>query len=456
MDAAPQLEKSPTERSALVSAAIVVFAILLGLCLRWAFREHTPPDTFRYLLPWYEFARAEGFPGLRQGFTNYAPFYTYLLVLIAKLDGLLPPLLLIKCISFAFEFGCAAVGYRLVSLAAPSPYRPALTFSAIWLAPSVLYNGALWGQAEAVWTFFIVLSVDLICRRRYNWAMVAFAVAVSVKLQAVILGPLIFALILQRRLHWLWLAAIPTVYVALALPTVFFGRPVGDVLSVYIGQAAHFRALSMGAPNLWLFAPSTLYVPGVVVGLTVAAVVGLAFSIAVARKEQWSPGFVILAATVILQLMPWVLPKMHDRFFFGFEMMAIVLAFTEPRLALVAVVAQIDAVLTYFSFDFRRGLYLLGTPLAAVLNTLTLGFMLVRFRSGTFQPMAFALSASATVLAYILWLLVSLLGLGPERAALWWPIMRSDIYGFAAFVVVLTLLGAGLVFGTWRSTRKGQ
>ncbi|MEJ6845071.1 hypothetical protein V3589_02460 [Sinorhizobium fredii] len=449
-----QADDSARARHALLAAIVIVSATIIGLWIRWQLREHTTSDTFKYLLPWYELAKSGGVDSLRQGLTNYAPFYSYLLLLATWFDGVLPPLFLIKAISFVFEFGCALLGYSLVAagLRNGRPLLPALAFAAIWLAPNALYNGAMWGQADAIWTFFVLLSIYLICRKSYRWAVLAFGMAVSVKLQAVFLGPLIFALVLQRRLHWAWLGAIPAVYLVVALPTIALGRPLLDVLAIYLRQAEFFSALSMGAANLWLFVPNQFYGPGVAVGLALGAAAGLAFSIYAARQQDWSPAFIVLAAAVALQLMPWILPKMHDRYFYAFETTAILLAFLEPRLALVAIMAQVNAVLSYLSFDFRRGLPMLGTPLAALLNTLTLGFVVRRFVAGPFSAFAFTVSATAIVLAYCLWLTGLAATTAPAEISTWWPVNKTDVAGLAVYLVVM--LGVTVIVATPFALRR--
>ena len=239
-----------------VAPATIVVATLIGLAVRFAARDHIHPDSRAHLLPWYEFARAGGIDSLRSGFTNYAPFYSYLLLVATTLHGLFPPLLLIKGISFIFEFGCALVVFRLVSLGCSSPIRPAIAFAATWMAPSVLYNGALWGQADSIWTFFVLLTIYLICRERHFGAMLAFAMAVSVKLQAVFLGPLVFALVL--RVVALDLAGVHTCsrYAdrhSDARARSAAERRAGDLLR----QAESFRSLSKDAANLWLFVPTS-------------------------------------------------------------------------------------------------------------------------------------------------------------------------------------------------------
>jgi hypothetical protein len=147
--------------------ALVGFAIVVGLACRYALLDHVTADTFMYLLPWYEYAREHGFEALGHTFTNYTPFYGYLLFVATRFDGLAAPLHLIKAISFVFELASALMAARLVSVAVRRPHAPAIAFVAVWLAPTVLFNGAVWGQADAIWTFFVLLSIYLMCRRRY-------------------------------------------------------------------------------------------------------------------------------------------------------------------------------------------------------------------------------------------------------------------------------------------------
>lgn len=416
--------------------AILLVGAITGLMLRLLARDYTTPDTYGFLFPWYDLARDHGIDSLRLGLTNYAPFYSYLLLLAVQLDGLAPPLLLVKAISFLFEFANAVIANRLVQLAAPSSStKPALAFAAVWLAPSALYNGALWGQADSIWTFFVLLSVLLVCTQRLRMAVVAFAVAVSVKAHAIFLGPFIFALVLRGRVHWLWLMALPATYVVLALPVLLLGRPPWDVLTIYLEQARYFRALSMNAPNLWLFVPDEFYWPGLAVGLALSCGVGLAYAIGVARLALYGPISIMLAATASLQLMPWILPKMHDRYFYAFEISMIVLAFMEPRLAILAVIAQFDAVATYFSFD---GGAALGAPIAALLNTLVLVSLQLRLWTGTFDGESFARQFRPVVLTFLLWCGVVIFSLPKAHAAHWWPIDRADWTGLALYIIALS------------------
>jgi len=68
------------EESRRLAIAVAVGCTFVGLALRYLFREHATSDAVDYLIPWYAFARDHGVAGLSQAFTNYTPFYSYLLL----------------------------------------------------------------------------------------------------------------------------------------------------------------------------------------------------------------------------------------------------------------------------------------------------------------------------------------------------------------------------------------
>ena len=360
-----------------IPTALVIGCGLIGLALRYLTREHTNVDTFQFLIPWYIFARDHGIGALAEPFTNYSPFYSYLLLIAARFDWLGEPLSLVKMISAMFELGCAIVVARIVWHTTKVPLRASLAFCAIWLAPTVIFNGALWGQADSIWTFFALLSVARFMRDRNG--VLPFAVAFSVKAQGVFLGPFVLGMVLRRKIHLAWLGAIPGVYAILAIPVVVAGRSLVSVLGVYLNQANTYHHLTMNAANVWVFAGGTPYTAGVAIGLVLAAAVGLALSIFIAQSKRTGPEFILLAACVSLLLMPYLLPKMHERYFYGFELACITLACINLRYLPFAVIAQIDGVLAYLAFESE---IVMGLLPAALCNTFLVFYLVLDLRQG--------------------------------------------------------------------------
>lgn len=362
-------ETSPTNSP--LAIALVMVCGFAGLALRYLTREYATVEAFQFLIPWYSFARDHGIGALAEPFTNYTPFFSYLLLIAAHFDWLGQPLSLVKMISVIFEFGCAVVVAQMVWRATKVLLRASLAFCAVWLAPTVIFNGALWGQADSIWTFFTLISVALFMRDRNG--ILPFAVAFSVKAQGIFLGPFVLGMILRRRIHLAWLATVPGVYVVLAIPVLVAGRSLASVFGVYVDQANTFDRLFISAANIWIFAAGTPYATGVAVGLVLAAASGLALSIFIAQSKRTGPEFILLVACVSLMLMPYLLPKMHERYFYAFELASIALSCINPRYLPFAVIAQVDGVMSYLAFD--RGI-VMGLPPAALCNTF-LAFYLV-------------------------------------------------------------------------------
>jgi Gpi18-like mannosyltransferase len=356
----PDIAPNESRRFAI---AVAIGCVLLGLTLRYLAREHATSDAIDYHIPWYVFARDHGVGGLGEAFTNYTPFYSYLLLIASRFDWLGQPLSLVKAISALFEFGCAIVVAQIVWQATKTLSRALMAFCCVWLAPTVLLNGAWWAQGDSIWTFFTLVSVALFMQSRNG--VLPFAVAVSVKAQGVFLGPFVLGMLLRRKIHWAWLAAVPTVYVVLAIPVLLAGRPIASVFRVYLDQAHTFHRLTMNAPNIWLFAGGVPYEIGVAVGLVLGAAGGLAVSVFIARSKREGPEFILLAACASLMLMPYLLPKMHERYFYAFELAAIALACLNLRYLPIAVIAQVDGVLSYLPFE--RGI-VMGLLPAALCN----------------------------------------------------------------------------------------
>jgi Gpi18-like mannosyltransferase len=364
-------DKTPPKNWRL-AIAVAIGCGLVGLALRYLAREHATDDAIQHLIPWYVFARDHGVAGLAEAFTNYTPFYSYLLLIAARFDWLGEPLSLVKAISVVFELGCAIAVAQIVWRATRLPLRASLAFCAVWLAPTVIFNGAMWAESDSIWTFFTLFSVALFMRDRNGVA--SFAMAFSVKAQGVFLGPFVLGMILRRRIHLAWLATVPGIYLVLAIPVVVAGRSLASVLAVYLDQAHTFDRLTMNAANIWVLAGGMPYAIGVAVGMVLAAASGLALSIFIARSRRAGPEFILLAACVSLMLMPYLLPKMHERYFYAFELASIALACLNPRYVPFAVIAQVNGVLSYLAFE--SGI-VLGVLPAALCNTFLVFYLVL-------------------------------------------------------------------------------
>jgi Gpi18-like mannosyltransferase len=197
----------------------------------------------------------------------------------------------------------------------------------------------------------------------------------------VFLLPFVLMLMLRSKAPLWSVAILPLVYTVLMVPAALMGRPLAELLTTYLDQASLYRSLSMNAPNLYYFISPAYYEAGTVIGIGVTIVAALVYAVLPRRRRVvMNPEFLVLAATVSVAVAPFLLPRMHDRYFFPADLMSIALAFFAPRLWLVAVGFQISSLLAYvpiISDTLNRGAgeYRTLMPVAVAINLCLVGVL---------------------------------------------------------------------------------
>jgi Gpi18-like mannosyltransferase len=337
-------------------------ATLAALVLRSTLLHGENEDTDVFIT-WLDFLQANGVTDfLRHEFrTNYPPLYLYQLIvgdLIFPSDG---DLLVVKYLPIAFDVICAGLAWKIVRLRHPLGPAALIAFVAVLFAPTVVLNSAYWGQIDSIWTAGLLACLYFLLVQRDALAFVAYGFALAVKVQAVFLMPVLVALALRREVRWRWFALVPAVYVALAIPAALAGRSSVELLTLYREQAGYFGELTLNAPNAYAWIPERL--SGRLAGpATVAALLLLAVATAAAARypRRLTQDALVAMSTFSVLLAPYVLPHMHERYFYAADVMTIVLAFHRPRWAFIAVLVQSASLLSYWPFLFRHDALPLG------------------------------------------------------------------------------------------------
>ena len=365
--------------------ALVAVGILLAILIRYPLLPFESGDYVTALRPWYEFIAQNGnFAALKYESSVYNPFnvpaynvpYLYLLATASVLLAGIPNLFAIKIISIIFDFVLAFFVYRCVRLKYREPTEEAIPILAALVAllmPTVVLNSAMWGQADAIYTAFLVACLYYLLAGRQAAAFIAFGVAFSVKAQSVFLCPLFLWLLVKEKVDWRYFSLSPAVYVVAILPAWFIGRPLADLLMIYVDQAGKYRHLTMNAPNLYQWIPNAYY-DFYPVGIAFAAMVvlGIAYFVSKSRVKITADRLVFMATFSVL-VMPYFLPKMHERYFFPADIISIILAFYCPRYWYVPVVIGSVSFLVYQPVLFDRFILYPWLPVALLLLIAVLG-----------------------------------------------------------------------------------
>lgn len=350
---------------------MLLTGVLLAVLLRYPLLPFESGDYITHFEKWYDFIEKNGnFAALQYDFSNYNVPLLYLMAASSVLFPEFPQILILKGISIVFDFTLAFFVYKCVSFKYHRRGEAALAALATLFAPTVVLNGAMWGQWDAIYTTFLVACLYFLLTRRQAAAFTAFGLAVSFKLQALFLAPLFLWLLVRKEVNIQYFLLAPLCWFILLLPAWFVGRPLGDLCLIYINQNSVYSSLREAAPNLYQWISDdyySFYPAGIAfaVGVAVALVVVVYKS----RVKITADRLIFLAFLSVL-LMPYVLPKMHDRYFFPADVIAIIFAFYWPRYWYLPVVIGLTSLLTYVRFLAGGAIILPLSWLAAVLLVL--------------------------------------------------------------------------------------
>ena len=368
------LLRNPLKKNLLEDFLFAALCVALALALRLALFPYESLDYYNFLGPWYDHLRQNGFHGFKTGFSNYSPPYLYLLGLATYLP--VPKLYAIKSIGLLCDFALAFVVLLLVRL--KYDRRPVwlAAFAAVLFAPTVFFNSALWGQCDAFYTTFLLAALYCLLRHWAGRALLLFSIAFAFKLQALFSLPLFFVLWAKGELPLKYFILLPAVYVVLCVPALLAGRPLHDLLTIYLEQANTYRRLTSSAPNLYQWLPDNAKAFGRAGLIFAVTLVGLLSYACLKSDARWGKDLTIRLALASALLVPFALPYMHERYFYAADCTAIVYGFYFPRRFYVPLAVVTISLFSYFPFLFN-GMTVITLPYLALLLAVILILVLV-------------------------------------------------------------------------------
>jgi Gpi18-like mannosyltransferase len=279
---------------------------------------------------------------------NYPPLYLYYLGAGAWLVAQLPPALtaegaavntMIKLPGVLADLLTTALIFWALRAQTLARRRTIALLYA--LNPAIWYISALWGQTDAVNTFFLVATMLLLMQGAVTPAWIAYALALGAKGQSVFLAPVIFTFTL---VHYGWrgllrgIAGGAIVGALIALPWLISGR-IMLVIQRYSLPSRPWL-LVVSAYNIWYLRllghvgrfPPTKLLPGLPVSYRVVALGMYVVVVIVIIGLLWrDPRRPWMLAIVLLNLgMFLMLPQMYERYMFATIVFLLLSAATLP------------------------------------------------------------------------------------------------------------------------------
>ncbi len=187
-------------------------------------------------------------------FADYPPFNVYIFWFFGSLANAtgIGIANIVKWVPNIFDLSTAGLIFYFVRK--QSTFKIALTSTALYaFNPAVIFNTAVWGQYDAIYTFFLVISLMLALKSKPKLSAVAFALAILTKPQGIALAPLLIYLIFRKNgIKNLLISAgafAATVFVVI-LPFEWT-NPVTFLSKIYFGAYSGYQYTSINAFNLW-------------------------------------------------------------------------------------------------------------------------------------------------------------------------------------------------------------
>lgn len=328
---------------------VTVVSIVIRICML----SFESSDYTIYLHPWFTYLQNNGgIKALATYIGNYNAPYMTIMALLTYLP--IKDLISIKIVSIIFDFVLAFASLLLVRkiVTKKKDLYGLITYTAVLFMPQVMMNSALWGQCDAIYASFVILSLYFLIDNKYFWSFICLGIAFAFKLQFIFILPLyVIYYSTTKKYPFGYFFIILLVNIIMCLPAIIVGKPIKDVLLIYFNQTENYSdKLVKNFPNVYnLFNgnPKIFYKVGVIVALGVCL---LLLIYCIKKKVKWNNEKIITFGIYSLVITTFLLPGMHERYLFAGEVLSIIYFIIYKKnypLCLFMIVAPL---ITYITF----------------------------------------------------------------------------------------------------------
>ena len=307
------LRLSRTEESStllkLGLCALCAFAMLA----RVSFIERSSGDYDIYLADWIARLAAGSFSeGMRANVGEYNVLYQYILFVITRLG--VPALYAVKSVSFLGDAFLAGAAAKLAGRK-----NGLLAFGAVLLLPTIVLNGGMFAQCDSLYAACALWGLALALEGKPGASAACFALSLAFKLQSAFLLPIVIVLWAGGKLRVREALIFLLTLVIVMLPALLGGKSLANILGVYTAQAGLYTGLNYNAANLFGLMETAgldVYAYGNF-GLALAfGACALLVIAGVRRAREMSDGEMLRLALLMVLLIVFLLPRMHERYFY--------------------------------------------------------------------------------------------------------------------------------------------
>ena len=336
----------------------VVAATIISLLIRYTLRYFVSLDASICLLPWYDQIKANGGVlglGIPVDECNYNFPYLVLIAIMTYIP--IESLFAYKIVSCLFDYLLAFIVSKIVGFLTDSDKKAmALSYIVTIISPVVFINSAAWAQCDAIYCFFIMWSIYLLLQEKELPAFIVYGFAFAFKFQSIFVLPFyLFYYVYKKKFSIIYFLTLPIPMIVLSLPALLQGRTIAEMISINIGNTSYYPNMALNYPSFWNILNAGESIDsydslknGAI--LLVVVVLGTMFTLFLSKKVILEKKAYIYIAFISTYAAVLLLPSMHERYGFLYEIFAIVIVFMIPKTFLLLVGLIGMSLTTYGSF----------------------------------------------------------------------------------------------------------
>ncbi len=326
---------------------------LIGLGIRVILRVVITDDWLMYWDPWISDLKEMGFSYLATDRYDYTPTFVYILWAISRLP--INPMTAYKGLHCVLDFVAAGILGKMIWKVTGSKRKGILSYGLFLIVPTIWANSALWAQCDIIFMTFLLLCFYFLFEERPCIAMFFYGMAFVFKLQSLFIFPFLVILWVNKKVdlkHFLW---IPALYFLSIVPAWIAGRPLMDLINIYMAQGAQdVWSLSIKWPNIYQIIGNQFFLleyasagTWLILGILMIILYAMA-----QKRYRITNEFIVQMALFFAILTPWFLPHMHERYGCVADILAIIYAMMNTKkfyFPLVQILVSFNSYMAYLS-----------------------------------------------------------------------------------------------------------
>jgi len=296
---------------------------LISILFRIFFINIKSDDYLLFLNNWWnKINEYGGFNSLKYTIGDYPDSYMFLLCIGTSITK--NSLIFIKVLSAIFDILIFLFGYKIIKYFSK---EDANKYSWILiLLPGILVNSAILSQCDSIYTAFVLAFIYYILKNHNKLALSFLGIAISFKLQSLFIAPVILYLIATKKIKIYDLFFIILGFLLPFIPTILIGKGLIENIKILMFQTSEYNYFVKSCPNIYSLFLLNYKQINIFLKYSLAIIVGIiAIFISLHKyKDEYNDTTFIYKSFLISTIVVFLLPSMHDRYFYLANILGII------------------------------------------------------------------------------------------------------------------------------------